>query len=75
MTAPNHDFVRIINQSRLELESAGNPAYVVAVIDQQGNRRGGESRRDVQTDQSESEGKGDADLRCARRDWSGGLTP
>jgi hypothetical protein len=36
MTAPNHDFVRIINQSRLELESAGNPAYVVAVIDQQG---------------------------------------
>src|SRR4051812_36855837 len=28
------DYVRIINQARLELESAGNPAYVVAVVDQ-----------------------------------------
>jgi hypothetical protein len=28
------DFVRIINAARLELESAGNPAYAVAVADQ-----------------------------------------
>jgi hypothetical protein len=27
------DHVRIINQTRLELESAGNPSYVVAVVD------------------------------------------
>jgi hypothetical protein len=27
------DFVRIINGARLELESAGNPSYVVAVVD------------------------------------------
>jgi hypothetical protein len=31
------DHVRIINQSRLELESAGNPAYVVVVIDHAGD--------------------------------------
>jgi hypothetical protein len=30
------DFVRIINQCRLELESAGNPSYVVAVVDAAG---------------------------------------
>jgi hypothetical protein len=30
------DFVRIINASRLELESAGNPAYAVAVVDADG---------------------------------------
>lgn len=29
----NLDFVRIINQSRLELEAAGNPSYVVVVLD------------------------------------------
>jgi hypothetical protein len=34
MPAPfDLDFVRIINASRLELESAGNPAYAVAVVD------------------------------------------
>ena len=26
------DFVRIINESRLELETAGNPSYVVVVL-------------------------------------------
>jgi hypothetical protein len=30
------DFVRIINESRLELEAAGNPSYVVAVLDHAG---------------------------------------
>jgi hypothetical protein len=30
------DHVRIINQARLELESAGNPSYVVAVVDEAG---------------------------------------
>jgi hypothetical protein len=30
------DHVRIINQARLELESAGNPSYVVAVVDTDG---------------------------------------
>jgi hypothetical protein len=30
------DFVRIINQSRLELEAAGNPSYVVVVLDHAG---------------------------------------
>jgi hypothetical protein len=30
------DHVRIINQVRLDLESAGNPAYVVAVVDTTG---------------------------------------
>src|SRR4051794_22626312 len=30
------DFVRIINAARLELESAGNPSYVVAVVDTAG---------------------------------------
>jgi hypothetical protein len=34
MSAPDLDYVRIINQARLELESAGNPSYVVAVVDQ-----------------------------------------
>ncbi|HEY6762201.1 MAG TPA: hypothetical protein VI318_22065 [Baekduia sp.] len=29
------DHVRIINACRLELESAGNPAYVVVVVDQE----------------------------------------
>ncbi|HWH94187.1 MAG TPA: hypothetical protein VNT03_10030 [Baekduia sp.] len=29
------DHVRIINAARLELESAGNPSYVVAVVDEQ----------------------------------------
>jgi hypothetical protein len=33
--APDLDHVRIINQARLELESAGNPAYVVVVVDEQ----------------------------------------
>jgi hypothetical protein len=33
MTPFELDHVRIINQCRLELESAGNPSYVVAVID------------------------------------------
>jgi hypothetical protein len=36
MTPFELDHVRIINQARLELESAGNPSYVVAVIDQAG---------------------------------------
>ena len=30
------DHVRIINQARLELESAGNPSYVVAVVEADG---------------------------------------
>ena len=30
------DHVRIINQARIELESAGNPSYVVAVVDGEG---------------------------------------
>ncbi|WCB93997.1 hypothetical protein DSM104299_02725 [Baekduia alba] len=30
------DFVRIINAARLELESAGNPAYAVSVIEPNG---------------------------------------
>lgn len=35
MSAANDlDYVRIINQARLELESAGNPSYVVVVVDQ-----------------------------------------
>jgi hypothetical protein len=33
--APDLDHVRIINQARMELESAGNPAYVVVVVDEQ----------------------------------------
>jgi len=37
MPAPELDYVRIINQARLELESAGNPSYVVVVVDQQGD--------------------------------------
>lgn len=37
MSAPDFDYVRIINQARLELESAGNPAYVVVVVDHQGD--------------------------------------
>jgi hypothetical protein len=37
MSAPfSLDFVRIINAARLELESAGNPSYVVAVMDADG---------------------------------------
>ena len=31
------DYVRIINQARMELESAGNPSYVVVVIDEVGD--------------------------------------
>jgi hypothetical protein len=31
--APDFDYVRIINGCRLELESAGNPSYVVVVVD------------------------------------------
>jgi hypothetical protein len=34
--ASDLDHVRIINQARLELESAGNPAYVVVVVDEHG---------------------------------------
>jgi hypothetical protein len=34
--APTLDYVRIINQSRLELEAAGNPSYVVVVLDHAG---------------------------------------
>jgi hypothetical protein len=34
--APTLDYVRIINKSRLELESAGNPSYVVVVLDHEG---------------------------------------
>jgi hypothetical protein len=30
------DYVGIINQSRLELEAAGNPSYVVVVLDHDG---------------------------------------
>ncbi|MDX6702321.1 MAG: hypothetical protein QOF26_2547 [Baekduia sp.] len=30
------DYVRIINAARLELESAGNPSYVVAIVDAAG---------------------------------------
>jgi hypothetical protein len=33
MAGPDLDYVRIINQARMELESAGNPGYVVAVVD------------------------------------------
>jgi hypothetical protein len=33
--AADLDHVRIINQARLELESAGNPSYVVVVVDEQ----------------------------------------
>lgn len=32
--AADLDFVRIINQARLELETAGNPSYVVVVVDE-----------------------------------------
>lgn len=32
--APDLDYVRIINQARLELETAGNPSYVVVVVDE-----------------------------------------
>jgi hypothetical protein len=32
--APDLDHVRIINQARLELETAGNPSYVVVVVDE-----------------------------------------
>ncbi|WP_445150321.1 hypothetical protein [Baekduia sp. Peel2402] len=32
-SAVDLDYVRIINQARLELESAGNPSFVVIVID------------------------------------------
>lgn len=31
------DYVRIINQSRLELEAAGNPSYVVVVLGHDGH--------------------------------------
>ena len=31
------DFLRTINGARLELESAGNPSYVVVTIDHDGN--------------------------------------
>lgn len=34
-SAANLDHVRIINQARLELETAGNPSYMVVVVDQQ----------------------------------------
>ncbi|HEU4976592.1 MAG TPA: hypothetical protein VFT50_15980 [Baekduia sp.] len=30
------DYVRVINRTRLELESAGNPSYVVVVVDAAG---------------------------------------
>jgi len=30
------DFPRIINQSRMELETAGNPSYMVVLVDQAG---------------------------------------
>jgi len=37
MSSPHElDHVRIINAARLELESAGNPSYVVAVVDVEG---------------------------------------
>jgi hypothetical protein len=36
-TAADFDFVRIINGARLELESAGNPSYVVVVVDDAGD--------------------------------------
>jgi hypothetical protein len=34
--ATDLDFVRIINQSRLELEAAGNPSHVVVVLGHDG---------------------------------------
>jgi hypothetical protein len=34
MPAPDLDYVRIINHARIELESAGNPSYVVVVVDE-----------------------------------------
>jgi hypothetical protein len=34
--ASDLDYVRIINQSRLELEAAGNPSYLVVVVDHAG---------------------------------------
>jgi hypothetical protein len=37
MAVPDLDYVRIINQSRLELETAGNPGYVVAVVNAAGD--------------------------------------
>ncbi len=36
MSVPDLDHVNIINQARLELESAGNPSYVVVVVGQDG---------------------------------------
>jgi hypothetical protein len=37
MHAPTHlDYVRTINSARLELESAGNPSYVVVTVDAAG---------------------------------------
>jgi hypothetical protein len=35
--APTLDYVRIINESRLELETAGNPSYVVVILDHAGD--------------------------------------
>jgi hypothetical protein len=34
-SAAEFDYVRIINQARLELETAGNPSYVVIIVDEQ----------------------------------------
>jgi hypothetical protein len=36
MNAQDIDYVRTINGARLELEAAGNPSYVVVVIDRTG---------------------------------------
>jgi hypothetical protein len=36
-SAADYDHVRIINGARLELEAAGNPAYVVVVVDHAGD--------------------------------------
>lgn len=30
------DFARIVNQSRMELEAAGNPSFMVVIVDQAG---------------------------------------
>ena len=36
VSTANLDFVRVISQARLELETAGNPSYVVVIIDEAG---------------------------------------
>jgi hypothetical protein len=37
MSTMEVDFVRVINGTRLELEQAGNPSYVVVIVDGEAN--------------------------------------